>query len=216
MNGVSERLNLTLQQKRRCLLFDSGFLKTMWAWTLKFAVNVHNCTPKKALGGDLPYVKFYCRPCMIKFLRRFSCLAHALQMKNGGKFDEQTTRNFLISCNPDCYTVFEPESGTFIRTKYVRCVEGKVYGDFFGREKSVLKSLMSEPDSKFWSNDFGEEKAASKLVDTIRNTEVNWVDYFEDIDEVIELYYNDVPNTYKDAVASNEAVNWQKAIDSEL
>lgn len=48
LNGTAERLNLSLQRIIRCLIFDSGFPKEMWAWALQFAVNIHNRTPKKA------------------------------------------------------------------------------------------------------------------------------------------------------------------------
>ncbi len=71
LNGTAERLNLSLQRIIRCLIFDLGFPKEMWAWALKFTVDIHNKIPKKILNGKSSHTEFLQKPCSIKYLKRF-------------------------------------------------------------------------------------------------------------------------------------------------
>lgn len=42
VNGAAERLNRDLDEKIRCLLISSGFPKELWAYALRFAVDIYN------------------------------------------------------------------------------------------------------------------------------------------------------------------------------
>lgn len=76
LNRTAERLNLNLQRQIRCLIIDSGFPREMWAWALKFVVDIHNKIPKKVLAGKIPYIEFLKKPCSLKYIRRFRvCLS---------------------------------------------------------------------------------------------------------------------------------------------
>ena len=218
LNGTAERLNLDLQRQIRSLIFDSGFPKDMWAWALRFAVNIRNKTPKKALGGKIPYIEFTERPCTVKYFRRFGCVCHVLKNKTMTKFEERTIEGFLVACNEDSYTMFEVETGKFWKSKNVDFVESKVYGDVFKKtaKKSVLEKEGSEQeDDGFWSEEV--ERSASRLTDDIKRTEVAWVEFFEDSDELPEvLNLEKEPLSYIDAVSGDEKELWVAAINEEI
>lgn len=121
----------------------------MWVWALAFAVQIHNKTPKKTFDGKCPFTEFLQKPCTVKYIRRFGCLAHILKTNNLTKFEERTTKGFLIGCNEHSYTIFEAETGKIKRSKNVDFIENKVYEDVFQKpiEKSVLQNEGSEREN---------------------------------------------------------------------
>ena len=54
-NGVSERKNRSVMNMARCLLFEKGLLKKLWAETVNTAVYLHNILSTKAINGKTPY-----------------------------------------------------------------------------------------------------------------------------------------------------------------
>ena len=60
-NGVSERLNRTLCEKLRALLFESGLPIKLWSRLVETATYLKNRSPTKALGGKTPYEALYKR-----------------------------------------------------------------------------------------------------------------------------------------------------------
>lgn len=48
LNGTAG-FNRDLQEKINCLIFDSGFPKEMWVYTLNFALVIYNNTPKRSI-----------------------------------------------------------------------------------------------------------------------------------------------------------------------
>jgi transposase InsO family protein len=60
-NGVSERLNRTLCEKLRALLFESGLPLKLWSRLVETATYLKNRSPTKALRGKTPYEALYKR-----------------------------------------------------------------------------------------------------------------------------------------------------------
>ncbi len=57
----------------------------------------------------------------------------------------------------------------------------------------------------------------SKLINAIKNKEINWLDYFEDSEDLIEvLNLENEPVSYSEAMASEEKTQWKIAIEEEL
>lgn len=53
-NGVAERMNRTLVERARCMLFDANFDKSMWAEAINMAAYVTNRTPNRTLEKRIP------------------------------------------------------------------------------------------------------------------------------------------------------------------
>ena len=58
-NGVAERTIGVLTSATRAMLHDSGLPKFLWAEAFSAATYVHNRTPRRALGGRMPYEVLY-------------------------------------------------------------------------------------------------------------------------------------------------------------
>lgn len=65
-NGVAERFNLTLQNKIRSFMIDSGLPKNMWDLAMSAAVHVYNRTPHKSINYNVPIKQF--APHITKYL----------------------------------------------------------------------------------------------------------------------------------------------------
>lgn len=186
LNGTAERLNMDLQQKIRCLLIDSGFPKDFWAFALKFAIQIHNKTPKKAIDGKIPYTLFHERPCTIKYLKRFGSQCFVLSNSKVGKFDERTITGFLINCLDDSYLVIDPMNGKIWRSKNVDFTESVTYGDIFNDLKSKSVLVNSFKDISFgeiYEKEGSIEESAlspSRLVNDLASIDANLLEMFLD------------------------------------
>ena len=54
-NGITERMNRTILDKVRCMMFSSGVRKVLWGEVVMTAVYIINRTPTSALDGRTPY-----------------------------------------------------------------------------------------------------------------------------------------------------------------
>ena len=76
-NGRAERVNLTILDRIRCMLIESGFSKSFWAEAAATAAYLINRYPKRCLGGKTPEeVWTGVRPDLSN-LRIFGCDAKA-------------------------------------------------------------------------------------------------------------------------------------------
>ena len=76
-NSVSERMNRTLVEQVRSMLFDSGLPHKFWAEALSTACYLKNVSPARALKGMTPFQAFTgCKP-NVKHLRIFGCVCYA-------------------------------------------------------------------------------------------------------------------------------------------
>ena len=57
LNGTAERFNLTLQERTRALMFDSGIPTSMWILAVEVAVYMYNRTPNKSIDFESPIRK---------------------------------------------------------------------------------------------------------------------------------------------------------------
>lgn len=53
-NGVAERMNRTIVEKARCLLFDANLSKRAWAEACSMACYIRNRTPCSTIGFKAP------------------------------------------------------------------------------------------------------------------------------------------------------------------
>lgn len=237
LNGTAERFNLDLQQKIRCLLFDSGFPLQIWGYALNFAVTVYNKTPKKTLEYKIPFEMMHKRPCSIKYFRRFGSLCYVLNTQMKGKFNDRSTRGFLVACGETSYYVVEPESGKVYRSKNVTFVESKTYGNVFTKNDS--KSVLADPcenihisqwliyedklnldvHDKINVNSVRENFGfmCEKFLDDSEHIVMNETEYNDNYYiEVLTAYIENEPNSYEDAKRSSEWKEWEKAINEEF
>ena len=78
LNGTAERMNRTIGERTRALLFDAGLPETFWNFAALYAVYMINRSPTKALPNNMtPFEKLTGQKCDYTKLQPFGCVAHA-------------------------------------------------------------------------------------------------------------------------------------------
>ncbi|GKB80784.1 retrovirus-related pol polyprotein from transposon TNT 1-94, partial [Tanacetum coccineum] len=76
-NGLAERMNITLMDKVRCLLIQSGFPKTFWAKATCTAAYLINRSPSTAIEKKTPMEMWSGHPSDYEMLRIFGSVAYS-------------------------------------------------------------------------------------------------------------------------------------------
>ena len=72
-NGVSERMNCTVMETARSLLYHAGLPLTFWAEAVSTAVYVRNRSPTSSLNGKIPYEVWHNEKPNVSHLKVFGC-----------------------------------------------------------------------------------------------------------------------------------------------
>ena len=141
-NGVAERFNLTIQEKVRSMLYDSGLPHNFWDVTLGAAIHLYNRSPHASIDFEKPIEKFLGEECRLSQIKRFGCIAYV--HKNKSHFTKLETRaliGVLVGYTATGYKILLPSSKRIVRAKHVRFVESKTYADL---DKNTLKETEEE------------------------------------------------------------------------
>jgi hypothetical protein len=82
-NGVSERLNRTLMEKVRAMLWAAGLPRYLWGEALLHAAYLKNRTSTKALKGHTPYEAINGKPPNLRNLPEWGCKVWVHDTKTG-------------------------------------------------------------------------------------------------------------------------------------
>ena len=75
-NGVAERMNRTLVEMVRSMLFDSKLPHRFWVEALSTAVYLRNRSPTRAVQGLTPFEEWIKVKLQVEHLRVFGCVAY--------------------------------------------------------------------------------------------------------------------------------------------
>ena len=89
-NGVAERMNRTLLEKVRSLLFTSGLPKSFWGEALNTAAYLINRSPNRSIDMKCPIELWSGRKPSLEHLRVFGCAAYAHNKE--GKLDPRSLK----------------------------------------------------------------------------------------------------------------------------
>ncbi|CAM8973030.1 unnamed protein product [Rhodiola kirilowii] len=93
-NGVAERMNRTLLDKLRCLLFTSGLPKSFWGEALYTATYLVNRSPNRMLDFKCPMKLWNGKKPDLNELKFFGCAAYAHTRQ--GKLDPRSTKCIFL------------------------------------------------------------------------------------------------------------------------
>lgn len=105
-NGKAERLNRTLCDKTRALLFDSGVDKKLWPEALRVAAYVTNRSPTTSLKIT-PYEKWTGRKPNLRNLRIFGSTAYIKVLRNVRKLDEKSRKLIFVGYANNSYRFWD-------------------------------------------------------------------------------------------------------------
>lgn len=157
-NGKAERLNRTLCEKTRALLFDSKVDKQLWPEALQVAAYVTNRSP--TVSRSVTPIELWTgkRPDL-KNLRTFGSIAYAKKLRNVKKLDERSTKMIFVGYSTSGYRLWDGDKicisrdVTFLPPSGEKSIENdeKVVnldlGDDFSENGDTVDDLLSENDS---------------------------------------------------------------------
>ena len=120
-NGVSERLNRTIMEAVRSMIFHSGVPLELWAEAVNTAVYVHNRSPTSALKNATPYEYWFQKKPDVSNLRVFGCVAHYWIPDKRQKLDPKSRKAVFIGY-PDGtkgHKLFDVENRSFVRSRNI-------------------------------------------------------------------------------------------------
>lgn len=87
-NGVAERLNRTLLEKIRSMLFEAKLPKVFWGEALVTTAYLKNRTPSSSIRSKTPFELWFGKPPRLRHLKVFGCQAYIHQKL--GKLDPRS------------------------------------------------------------------------------------------------------------------------------
>lgn len=142
LNGVAERMNRTIEERMRALLFDAALPMQYWPWAIKAAVYLINRSPSRTNPEyKTPFEIWYDRPPNYTNLRIFGCLAYrhvpeavrnqttSKQRRRGetadAKLCPRAEKKILIGYTATGYSVLDPTTNKTLPTCDVRFDESR-------------------------------------------------------------------------------------------
>ena len=121
-NGTSERLNRTLLEKARCIMFESKCPLNLWGDAILTSCYLYNRTPQ-VKRGEAPYVLWFDKELSLTHIRIFGSLAYAnvpLEVTSG-KFNKRAVEGRMIGYSSEAktYILWNERKRTQIDTRDV-------------------------------------------------------------------------------------------------
>ncbi|GBO06945.1 Retrovirus-related Pol polyprotein from transposon TNT 1-94 [Araneus ventricosus] len=150
LNRVAERMNRTLFDKVRAMLYDSKLPKSCWGYAIQTAAFLHNRIPCTSINDCTPYeLKYSTKPDLSK-IRIFGCDAYVkVADTQRRKLDPKSKKMIFIGYSSMGYRVMDPVTRRVIVSRNVRFVEKKIISDKF----SATPNTENQEDT----SDLGEE-----------------------------------------------------------
>ena len=113
-NGVAERLNRTVLEMVRTMMFDSKLPKAYWTFAVKYAQVILNRLPTKAVSEDrTPHELFLQKKPSVAHIRIFGCRAYVhVPDEKGSKLDPKSVEGFFVglSENKKGYVIVDSQN----------------------------------------------------------------------------------------------------------
>lgn len=127
LNGVAERMNRTLVEMARCMLFAKKLDFELWAEAVVTAAYTRNRCPTQALEGMTPEEAWSGKKPHVSHMRVFGCIAYAkIPDETRGKLDSKTIKCILLGycVGTHAYKLLSLESKKIIKSRDVVFIEG--------------------------------------------------------------------------------------------
>ena len=236
-NGVAERLNRTLGEAARSMLFHANLSNAYWAEAVSTATYLRNRMITTALNSDCtPYQYWYSKNPSLEHIRTFGCTVYShIPDGNRKKLDKKAEKLIFIGYTESTqnYKVWDPVGQRSYTRHDVIFNESQFIGDSLDVNRSPVEEVISEepsevpfdlPDQEETSQP--EEPVQSQSPDspqpqprrsdrnkrpTIRYGIDEYVNHVQDI-QVKDV---EEPMTIEEALQGNNAKEWREAANSE-
>ena len=162
-NGVSERLNRTLMEGARAILYHAKLPLKFWAEAVSTMTYIRNRSPTSALDGATPHEYWFGVKPNISNLRVFGCICYVHIPDSQRKKLEQKSYKAIFMGYPDGtkgFKVFNPITEKFARSCNVIFREQTFY-DFSEKMEKIDDAIFFPAIN---SNDFLDDKCDESSV----------------------------------------------------
>lgn len=128
-NGLCERMNRTLIEKARCLLFDAGLDKEFWAEAINTAVYLQNRIVKSGLNHCTPFELWTGSKPNLSHLRIFgSTVMKHIPKEKRHKWDKKSEQTILVGYPEDIkgYRLYNPSTRAIVTSRDVIFIKEKL------------------------------------------------------------------------------------------
>ncbi|KAH9743695.1 hypothetical protein KPL70_003390 [Citrus sinensis] len=199
-NGLAERMNRTLVEKVRCMLFNANLSKHFWVEAVTTAAYLVNRSPSVALQFKTPQEVWSGKPPDLSNLRAFGCLAYA--HINQGKLEPKAVKGYFIGY---------PEG---VKGYKIWCIDGKpsrtlISQDVVFDEEPMLHQKV---ETELTTPDTNEVKEHNFEVESSEEKKTIERDSKPLAEEVI----GEEPVSYNQAMGSKVREKWLDAMNEEI
>lgn len=125
-NGLAERMNRTLLELAKCMLFEAILQKSYWAEAVATAAYIINRSPSRVLGVVTPYERWTGKKPNISHLWIFGSKAMVhIPRQNRLKWDRKSCELIFVSyCdNTKAYRFFDPADKNIVISRDIMFIE---------------------------------------------------------------------------------------------
>ena len=237
-NGTVERSWRSLFEMARCLLLEAKLPKEFWTYAVMTAAYTRNRCYNNRLGKT-PLEAFIGKRPDVSNMHIFGTTCYGY-VQNAKKLDARSKKGIFVGYDRDspAYLVYYPESNKVERVRCVKFLEQSIYAPETVDDQILLPTPQTTVDTDQPQNDSvvtpgSEDVTEDNQADSsqqgrypkrTRNKPKHLEEFVLDGDlEDITNYTVDycyrvanIPMTYPEALKSNEATKWQKAMDDEM
>ena len=143
-NGVAERMNRTIMEGARSMLFQAKLPLEFWAEACSTAVYLHNRSPTTALKDENPFERLFGRRPDISHLRVFACVSY-VHVPDGQrrKLDAKARKSISVGYPPGVkgYKLYDLEKKKFVVGRDVQFFEQN-FDHFKIKSKDAVQADM--------------------------------------------------------------------------
>ena len=244
LNGIAERYNRTAMDMGRCLMREAKINRKYWPEIMKTVAYLKNRTIASTNENKTPYEIFFGTKPNVKHLKIYGSrvFVRTPEIKRNSKWDDKAKVGILVGYTDNCYRVLI--NNKIINARHVQVIEENVKLICLETDDAIKENEISDQndDNESITNDENEnidkmsecsentyeeneikqrENNSNKKLNAQRKSErkkspINR--YGNPVSHVIYINFvnANVPNTFEEALNSNESKEWQKAMDKEI
>lgn len=189
-NGMAERLNRTIVEKSRCMLFDAELPKEFWAEAVNTAVYLINRSPTRGLNGRTPNEIWSGHVPDLSHLRVFGCKAMVhIPKQRRRKLDPKSRELIFVGYSQETkgYRFIDPVTKKLIKSRDVVFLEHQVI------DKANNNVLVTDGSNEIILNLDDDLSRIEKPLEAQDVVQHSMVDVIDDptIDALIDPMYDD-------------------------
>ena len=202
--GLAERLNRTLLEKVRPMLFESTLPTTFWSFALIQANFLYNRSPHSYLDYQTPFFARYGLSENYERLIPFGCKVNIyIPKEKRGKLDNTTKPGIMLGYSPNSTEIYvlDFESSDIIKAPSTSTCNPK---EFPGVPEETLRNFIIKQEGVLSTEEDDDNSLSESLVKNL------------DANKVFLTRIENVPLNMSDASQRHDSKKWKAAIDLEL